>query len=205
MRRLAIDNITSRIIYDAEKEAAVITKDAEERKEKILSDARKAAEEKREAFRTRGEAERASLVERNAAVAKIDAGKLILEEKQALIERCLSEAVNKVASMEETEYMKFLVDTALSLAPDGGELILNEKDRERFGEKLLDHLKDGEGKYSLSDEIRGMKGGLVVKKGNVYLNGSLEARIESLKNELVPEVAAILFGEGGDDGKEKDQ
>lgn len=191
---MAIDNITSKIIYDAEREAVAISQEAAARREEILALARKEAEEKREAMRAGGEAERAAMVERNVSVAKIDAGKLILEEKQILIERCLAEAVKKIASLDEDVYLKFLADTAKTLAPEGGELILSERDREKYGEKLEKLLEEsGGGKYALSEETRKIKAGVIVKRGSVYVNGSVEARIDAMRSELVPEVAARLF------------
>ncbi len=191
---MAIDNITSKIIYDAEREAVLISQEAAARREKILALARKEAEEKREAMRADGETERAAMVERNVSVAKIDAGKLILEEKQILIERCLAEAVKKIASLDEDVYLKFLADTAKTLAPEGGELILSERDREKYGEKLEKLLEEsGGGKYALSEETRKIKAGVIVKRGSVYVNGSVEARIDAMRSELVPEVAARLF------------
>ena len=191
---MAIDNITSKIIYDAEREAVAISQEAAARREEILALARKEAEEKREAMRADGEAERAAMVERNVSVAKIDAGKLILEEKQILIERCLAEAVKKIASLDGDVYLKFLADTAKTLAPEGGELILNERDREKYGEKLEKLLEEsGGGKYALSEETRKIQAGVIVKRGSVYVNGSVEARIDAMRSELVPEVAARLF------------
>lgn len=191
---MAIDNITSKIIYDAEREAVLISQEAAARREEILALARKEAEEKREAMRADGEAERAAMVERNVSVAKIDAGKLILEEKQILIERCLAEAVKKIANLDGDVYIKFLSDTAKTLAPEGGELILNERDREKYGEKLEKLLEEsGGGKYALSEETRKIKAGVIVKRGSVYVNGSVEARIDAMRSELVPEVAARLF------------
>ncbi len=191
---MAIDNITSKIIYDAEREAVAISQEAAARREEILALARKEAEEKREAMRADGEAERAAMVERNVSVAKIDAGKLILEEKQILIERCLAEAVKKIAGLDEDVYLKFLADTAKTLAPEGGELILSERDREKYGEKLEKLLEEsGGGKYALSEETRKIKAGVIVKRGSVYVNGSVEARIDAMRSELVPEVAARLF------------
>lgn len=191
---MAIDNITSKIIYDAEREAVLISQEAAARREEILALARKEAEEKREAMRADGEAERAAMVERNVSVAKIDAGKLILEEKQILIERCLAEAVKKIANLDEDVYLKFLADTAKTLAPEGGELILSERDREKYGEKLEKLLEEsGGGKYALSKETRKVKAGVIVKRGSVYVNGSVEAKIDAMRSELVPEVAARLF------------
>ena len=191
---MAIDNITSKIIYDAEREAVAISQEAAARREEILALARKEAEEKREAMRADGEAERAAMVERNVSVAKIDAGKLILEEKQILIERCLAEAVKKIAGLDGDVYLKFLADTAKTLAPEGGELILSERDREKYGEKLEKLLEESDGgKYALSEETRKIKAGVIVKRGSVYVNGSVEARIDAMRSELVPEVAARLF------------
>lgn len=191
---MAIDNITSKIIYDAEREAVLISQEAAARREEILALARKEAEEKREAMRADGEAERAAMVERNVSVAKIDAGKLILEEKQILIERCLAEAVKKIANLDEDVYLKFLADTAKTLAPEGGELILSERDREKYGEKLEKLLEESDGgKYALSKETRKIKAGVIVKRGSVYVNGSVEAKIDAMRSELVPEVAARLF------------
>jgi hypothetical protein len=46
---------------------------------------------------------------------------------------------------------------------------------------------------TLSGETRNIKGGFMLKNGSVYINGTVEALIDEARDELVTEVAQVLF------------
>ena len=45
----------------------------------------------------------------------------------------------------------------------------------------------------LSDEIADIKGGCILRRGNISYNASLEKLLSSVREELTAEVAGILF------------
>lgn len=152
----------------------------------ILSDARKQAE------MTLLLAEGNSSLENN---------KLVLKTKHELIDEAFSLAERQLASMPENEYIDLLCGYVLFAAPDGrGELILNARDREKIGEKLLEAAnaalisKGIAPKLSLSDKVGVQSGGFILKNGDIETDCSLSAIIGLLKNDLVSEVAEVLFG-----------
>ena len=69
------------------------------------------------------------------------------------------------------------------------------KDSDRLGERLAEKLNKeiSGGKFVLSEEKAKIKGGLLLKNGPVYTNGSIETLVEERYDELSSEVAAILF------------
>ena len=72
---------------------------------------------------------------------------------------------------------------------------MNEKDLNSIGESLVKSLNEEieNGDFKLSGNISKIKGGLLIKSGSVYMNGSIETVIDEKYSDLAAEVAAILF------------
>ena len=50
-----------------------------------------------------------------------------------------------------------------------------------------------EGKFTLSEETRNLRGGYMLQNGQVYINNSVEAMVQDKRRELTAGVAEILF------------
>ena len=50
-----------------------------------------------------------------------------------------------------------------------------------------------EGKFTLSEETRNLRGGYMLQNGQVYINNSVEAMVDEKRRELTGDVASILF------------
>jgi V/A-type H+-transporting ATPase subunit E len=192
---MSIEKITSKIERDAQalaeetithakKEAWDIVKAANEKAERIIADAEKEGAETRD-----------KQVVSRKAVAVIDGKNVTLAKKQKLIEECFEAAADKVASAPAKEYMDFLVCLVKAQGLAGGEIILARKDAS-LGSDLLARLKKEVpgSSFTISEETRNLRGGLLVRDGSTYYNASIEALIEDMRDDMTAEVAAMLFG-----------
>lgn len=192
---MSIEKITSKIISDAEESAKVTLAEARAKADGILAEAEAKAEEILDAAGKRGAEEKEKLISRKKSVADIDSRKMILEEKQKLIAECFDRAAEKIVSMEKEAYVEFLTSLVLKTGEKEGQLILNEKDAAAAGEALISSIAkaDADAKITLSEERRNILGGFLLKNGQVYINGTIEALIAEAKEELISEAAAQLF------------
>lgn len=192
---MSIEKITSKIISDAEAKAKVTLDAAKAECDGILAEAQTKADELVKKAEAEGLDEKEKLISRRKAVAEIDGRKIILEEKQKLISECFDKAVEKIANLEENEYVDFLVKLVESTGETDGEIIMNAKDAAKIGEKLVQEANGriSGGRITLSDKTEGISGGFLLRKGSVYINCSLEALVENAREGLAREVAEKLF------------
>lgn len=192
---MSIEKITSKIIGDAENSAKVVLDEAKAKADEIIAKANLQAEEMIAKAEKEGLEEKEKLISRRKAVGDIDGRKLILEAKQELISQCFEAAVDKLTSMETDAYVAFLADLVAKTGETEGVLILNEKDKAEAGEALIKRI--GEilpgSKITLAEETRNIRGGFLLKKGSVYMNGTIEALVDEGREELVGEAAGVLF------------
>jgi len=192
---MSIDKITSKILSDAEASAKEVTDEAKAASDAILEEAKKKADELTKNAAEKGATEKEKLITRRRAVADIDGRKIILDQKQQLIAECFDKAVGKITSMDKEKYVDFLAGIVKKTGVSEGELIMNPKESAEIGPALVARLKEimPESGITLSGETRNIKGGFMLKNGSVYINGTVEALIDEARDELVTEVAQVLF------------
>jgi vacuolar-type H+-ATPase subunit E/Vma4 len=83
-----------------------------------------------------------------------------------------------------------MVDAISQTGVSEGELILNKRDRDKVGKKIIERLN---GKLTLSKENIDAKGGFVLRQGSVEINSTLERMVDSIKEEVTPEIVETLF------------
>lgn len=135
--------------------------------------------------------------ERVKRVAEMECRKDILSLKQDMISEAFKLAQEKLSSMQGDEYVDFLVKLAVKAAGEGErELIFNSRDRAAVGAEVVEKANaalQGKAKLSLSDEIREIAAGLIVKAGGIEVNCSVESLIASKRSELASQLAQIMF------------
>ena len=193
---MSIEKITSKITCDAEQAASAVRADAAEKCDEIIRAAEAKAEEILADGQRRGAEEKEKLITRKKSVADIDGRKMILETKQKLISQCFDAAADRIVSLEKDRYIAFLTALVKKTGDKDGELILNPNDRSRLGEELISALNAEieECRITLSSETRSIRGGFLLKKGLIYMNGTVEMLIEEAREKLAGEVASQLFG-----------
>lgn len=196
---MSVEKITSKILEDAKAQADAITLDANLRAEGIVNEAKENAESLFESYKTRGEEEKLKLIDRKKSVAEIDGRKITLGVKQEIIDKAFKIAAEKIASMENDKYIDFLFEKIKASGIREGEIVMNPTQREEIGTKLVEKLNqnlasDAEFKgFTLSDETVDAVGGFMVKKGQIYMNGTLENLIEEEYGNIVSSVVEKLF------------
>ena len=129
-------------------------------------------------------------------IARMEGRKAMLAAKQELVGRCFDAAQERIVSLPEDRYVAFLAKLAAEAAVTGDEeIILNARDRQRLGEKLVRAANDllPEGRMTLSEKTGDFAGGLILHRGSIEVNCTVELLVELSRNELSARVAEILF------------
>ena len=191
---MSIEKITAKIEQDAKAQADVITGDAKKKAWDIVEKAQKKADAMIKDAGERGKEDRDKQVTSRRSVAVIDGKNYLLNSKQVMIRECFDAALDKIASMEEKDYLDFLTGIVKASGLKKGQIILSRKDA-AIGSKLLEKLA-GEiagSEFSISDEVKNISGGLILQQGSTYYNASVDAVRDTIESEMTQEVAAVLF------------
>ena len=199
---MSLEKLIQRILGDARDYADGILNNARLRRLDMLEQAKEDAKQKYteivEGARRSAEEEK----QQRITTALLEARRGILEEKQKVIQAVFDRAVQDVLSLPRERYIQILLRQLLAVGRDlEGELILSDEDRSLLGEELVTRGKEmiekagGKGGVALSVETRGIRGGFILKTESVELNCSLDAQIESRREELVEEITKVLFAD----------
>lgn len=197
---MSVNNITSKILRDAEGRKESILATAEEEKNKILSKKVASAKELEKEILEKAEIEAKSKKERVISGAKLKARNQKLAAKQEVIEEVFSKSVETLCKLNDREFVKFIKDSILSLNIDGDEtLILNENGNKIVSKEVVAEInaelkaKGLKGEIKISETIGSFRGGFILEKGGVEINNTFESLVDSLKDQLEFEVAKVLF------------
>lgn len=195
-----INNLTSKIIDDAEAKKDEILAKASEEKEKILQKKQNAAKALEEEILEKAKSEAQTRKERTISSAELAARNEKLKAKQTVIEDVFNKSVSALCSLDENTLINFVKQTILSLNIVGDEkLILNEAGKKIITASIISEINEGlknkgkKGEISLSIENGNFKGGFILEKAGIEINNTFEALVGSLKEELEFEVAKVLF------------
>ena len=186
---MSIENILEKILSHANEEAEKTLEQAREKADQIRKEAQETGKRILEEAEKKGKEEAKLLKSRRISVAELEVRKMRLGAKQ--------QAIAKAFDLEKEEYVPFLVKALKETGIDEAELLMNERDRDAVGQKVLDVVNDPEkpARLTLSKDTIQAKGGFVLRRGLVEINSTLETLIDGVKEEVTPEVVEALFGE----------
>ena len=119
-----INNLTSKILSDAEAKKEEILAKASEEKEKILQKKQNSAKALEKEILEKAKSEAATRKERTISSAELTARNEKLKAKQEVIADVFLESVDKLSSLDKDVQVKFIKDTILNLDIDGDEDII---------------------------------------------------------------------------------
>lgn len=206
----SIEKITSRITREAEAYAEEALSSARERAERIISDARKKAEDIKREYAERAETEAKAVILRAASSADVLERNILLDAKSVMLDEVYKRAAAELTKADESAYFGFLTRTLknavdfLSDSEDGEEdisdvyvLTLNAEDEKRFGNKLLDSVRDAvrsQGKQIELDGAHGdISGGLKLRLGSIEANATTDVLLKAAREKTEADVYGILF------------
>lgn len=188
-----------------------IIKDAEEKREEIL----KAAAEEEKAIVGKkvahAQAEKTQKIERAKSEAVLRRDRIIssatlevrnkkLAAKQQVISKVFNQALENMKALPQEQYLGFIKNSLIALDLKGYETIkISKHDANKINEAFLagiNKILGSEGKtgnLKLSPDLGDFTGGFIVEKGGIEINYTFEALLDSVKDDLVNEVANILF------------
>lgn len=192
---MGIENITQKILNDANSAAAVLIKGAEASSLEIIEEANKQAEEILNNEEQKAKIDAEVLKNRMISTAELQRRKMILSTKQQGVKQGFSVALNKLKEMPEDKYINYLKEQIINIPNCSGTIILNEKDRQTIGEKLVKLVNENlyTQEVTLSENTINSIGGFVLKNGNIEINNTFETLLNSIKDELTNDVASALF------------
>ena len=208
-----MEKITARIQEDADREIAALNAQTDEQIAALQAQARTQAEQERQTILARGERAAAERLERLKSAAQMERRKLELAAKQEVLSEAFDQALERLCTLPDEEYIQLLTALVLRAVTTGREqLIFSQKDRSRIGkavvvaanEALVNFLGKmvnsataqitGTGLLTLSEETRPIQGGFILTDGPVEVNCSFEAMLRLQREQLEKPAAEILFG-----------
>lgn len=195
-----IDKITARLQSEAQAEADAVLAEAGAKCAAIREEYAQKAEALHTSLLQRGEKTLCTDAERQESSLAMQEKKELLAAKQEMVSAAFDRAMEKLSHLPQENYISFLAGQAARAAENGaGELVLNPRDRETLGDKVVTAAnaqlqKDGmPAMLKLSDESRDMAAGLILKNGDVEVNCTVETLLALSREKLAAPVAELLF------------
>lgn len=180
--------LLEKIFADAQAKVAAIQEEKERRRAEVEERTKSVIEKlKRKSAELVNERVR-QMIERARSQAKLERRKIVLEAKWQLIDRVFSEA--KRAILSSPDYPQIVAQLAKSYATPEVSIHLSAEDTKRWNPRV--GIKLG--------EPTPITGGLIVRSGRMTIDLSLDTVLMLIREELSPELAAVLF-EGKDKGE----
>ncbi len=197
---IGTDRIVSHIRDEAQAEKTAALAQAGAKAAEIAAEfAKKAQAEADELLRSGREAAEQRVL-RADRTNRLEARKDILGLKQGLVTAAFDKARQAILALDEDKYVAFLAAQAGAAALTGSEeVVLGKADRERLGARIVEAANAAAAKrglaadMKLSDAVLPADGGLVLRRGSIEVNCTLDKLLEMSHSSLDAEVASVLF------------
>jgi len=182
-----VENITNKILKDAEAKATSIIQAAEEKaaldKQSIIDQA------KREEERILAEAKVLTARSKEQTITGISLAirNQKLEAKQQIVEKVFSESLKRLNDMEWDDLKKFIAAFCESTT-------IKENDQIILPDKYKDvDVKSIDSRLSPYSGDRSVANGFILVSGGIEQNNTFSALLDFYKNDMEPEVISMLF------------
>ncbi|MBQ8311486.1 MAG: V-type ATP synthase subunit E [Clostridia bacterium] len=223
MAMMGLEKITDRILAEAQERADKILAEAQAESEKITADYAARAEQIRATLSSEAEREGMERVSRAKSTAATNKRNLLLQTQSELIDGVFDGAFEFVRNLDAEKYTDLLTGLLCAafaeqmeaesvgrtlygaedaIDPDAYEVLLNQRDRDRYGAAVIEGARKKLGgklsaeklaKLKLADKAVSIDGGLILRFGEVESNCSLSLLFAQLREELEAEVGHALF------------
>lgn len=197
-----LENLTSKIIQDAELKAENIIKEAKGKEIEIISKRVEAAKKAAATMTENANMEAKSMIDRALSKAELEVRNRKLLAKQQVMDKVFEEAEKRLSKINLETFQDFVKTSILALDIDGDEkIIMSLDDKAKLPQDFLEKLNKAlvsagrKGNMEFSDETRNLNGGYILAKGGIEINNSFKSMISSLRDELEYGVNKILFDE----------
>lgn len=192
-----INNLTSKIIKDAEDKKISILAHAEDEKRRVINKKQQEADANEVVIIEKAKKEAIYKKERIISGAKLQARNKKLESKQKVIKEIFELSIQRLCDLSDDDFKEFVKDSILNMDICGEQnLILNDSGKKMIDEDFLIQINNelkSKVTVILSEETRNFMGGFILEKNGIEVNCTFEALVNSLKDDLRAEIAQVLF------------
>ena len=194
-----LNNITSKIIKDAEEKRDEILNAAQVESDSIIAKETKKAKNLEVELIEKAKIEAKARENRVISNARLKVRNNELKAKQDMISKVFEKAVERLNSLSTLEYKEYILRALDSLDLEGTEiLIINKKDEDVINNKFLLDLNNKliglgkKGKISILTNGN-FDRGFILDRNGMQINNTFESLVKSLRSELELEVTKVLF------------
>ena len=195
-----IEKITARIEADAQADAERITDEARAQAQAVRAEGEAKAQETYWRVLQEGKKAAEERARRLAKAADMEARKSVLNAKQQIVSDVFRRAEERLRGLGGEEYVEFVAGQAARAAVTGREeIILNAADRGAYGKNITRRANDLvsqrglPGALTLSESTGDFSGGMLLRAGDITVNGTIEALMAQAREDLAPAAASALF------------
>lgn len=186
--------IINKIIKDAQRIANSTLEEGGQKAQQIIATAENDTRLYRAKNRQESTKERDDILRRRITVANLEVKKLLLAAKQEIIGKAFAESVEALCA--DTAGYKKLLECMFSYAEDGDILTVAKCDKDILTKDFAEKLAKKNGiALTLNKQYGEFSGGIILSGKGADKNLTLEVELASLRDEIEPEVAAMLFGD----------
>lgn len=182
-----LENLTQKILDDAKGSADAILKEAEMKKEGLVSSRISEAERQAERLIERANKEAITIKDRAVSNAELKVRDEKLSAKRNVMERTFQLAKSRLMDISENDYMDFLKNNIKELNLKGTEILI-------VPEKMKEIVKNMGLTLKVSDK-ESVNSGFMIKDNKTILNFTFDSLVEYLRDELELSLARSLFKE----------
>ena len=127
---------------------------------------------------------------------QMEAKKSILALKQEMVSKSFEKACDMLTALPEEQYVALLAKLAAQAAVTGDEeIVLNARDKAAVGAAVVEKANSlpPAGKLSLSAATGDFAGGLILKRGSIEANCTIELLVELCRGDMSAQLAKVLF------------
>ena len=197
---MTIKDISEKIISDSRIQADKIIAQAEDDANNIIKKGKKEADNIKNIILYKCNQEASLRKSKILTEANLEAKKIILSEKQKIIEDVFNKASESILKLEDKDYRNIIKKMILDNIETGDETIfIDHSDQKKISEKFIEDInkelksKREKGELKLSTSYLPIKGGVVIGSGKIRKNISLEFLLKKIREELEIQISKDLF------------
>lgn len=190
------EKIIAHIQADAKAQADAILAQAEQQCASIRGDYEKKASAAYGDKIRAGVKECQDRVDSMERIAQMEAKKGVLALKQEMVSASFDKAQDMIIGLPKEQYAAFLAKLAAQAAVTGEEeVLLNGRDRDTVGPAAVKAANEklGAGKLTLAADAGNFAGGLILRRGNIEVNCTVELLVELCRADMSAQLAGVLF------------
>lgn len=191
---MSIERIKEKILENAKEDARRIYDKGKMESRALIYEARRIGEGEIRESKTKASEDAVRVKSRRESIANLEARKMQLAAKQEVIGACFEEASRRILALPKEEYVQFLAGKVEEIGAEQGVIALNERDREAIGAELIEAVNRKGGAFTLSENTIDAAGGFMLTMGRIEIDSTLEMMMSSIKEDVMPDVVAALFG-----------